>query len=195
MSDRKRGEESGGSECVSAWEITFELWQKWKRNPPPKVMCSKWAKRRPSEIQVGRLAKFWQKVGGVAITNITTRTAAIYATNRALKIGQTRRGQPQDLKLEKIELGSWALGTRNWELETDKSLCEKQTINLFCSAKGTPGPQDSGHQDTGHQREDKQFRACWQRKFTCQRQLGPPTLAKEAWYGSVEMVKHFTLFV
>jgi len=25
MSDRKRGEESGGSECVSVWEITFEL--------------------------------------------------------------------------------------------------------------------------------------------------------------------------
>ncbi|XP_032573458.1 uncharacterized protein LOC6604841 [Drosophila sechellia] len=36
-------------------------------------------------------------------------------------------------------------------------------------AKGTPGQQDSGVEDTGHQWRAKQFRARWQRKFTCQR--------------------------
>lgn len=97
------------------WEITFELWH--GTGAPvtePNLMCSKWAKWM-GEVK-------FEKTGGVAMV--------IYATNRVLKTGQTRRGQPQDLKpAMKLQR----------EPETSKSLCEKQTINLFCNAKGTPG--------------------------------------------------------
>ncbi|KAH8378690.1 hypothetical protein KR009_000755, partial [Drosophila setifemur] len=46
-------------------------------------------------------------------------------------------------------------------------------VETESDAKGTPGygARDTG-KDTRRARRDKQFRACWQRKFTCQRQLG-----------------------
>ncbi|KAH8260512.1 hypothetical protein KR038_002721, partial [Drosophila bunnanda] len=64
--------------------------------------------------------------------------------------------------------------TSRWIL-VQEFMCKNRQLICFAAPKGTLGDPIwmPGHrtQDTREER-DKQFRACWQRKFTCQRQLG-----------------------